>query len=379
MCALISKGWAHENFIELFHEVCGYVEKRYFDPTFIQEKFPKLKSEFLLKIQSVASSVEFSEVVNEMLKQFNVSHTYYLSPNDYEYYHLAAIFSFNDNTYPTIGIITKKIDGRVFIASVLPGGIAEKGGLLSGDEIIALNEAPFQGLKSLKDQVGKQVEISVKRRSTEGPRSFFLTPEEQRPKIEMLEAERSSIRLIETQKKRIGYIHIFSYAGEEYHEELIAAICGGPLEDSDALIIDLRYGLGGADPTYLNIFNSKVPVISSTDNGNRTQVYDAQWRKPVVFLVNDTVRSGKEILAFGARKYHLATVIGERTAGAVLGGSLYPMSNGDLLYLAATRIFVDGAELEGVGVAPDIEVPMDMRYCEGQDVQLDCAIDFLTN
>ena len=380
-CCIFASVSTSQSYIELFNEVCGYVEENYYDSTFIQEEFPKLKSEFLIEIQSVDSSVEYSELVNEMLGRFNASHTYYLTPDDYEYYHLAAAFSLNekiqDNAYPTIGIITKAIDGHVFIASVLPGGIAEKAGLLMGDEIVSLNGSPFQAVKSLKDQIGRRVSITVKRRAIEAPRTFFLMPTLQNPKNEMLEAERASIRVIETQKNRIGYIHIYSYAGEEYHEELISAICGGPLANVDALIIDLRYGLGGADPTYLNIFNSKVPVIGSKDNASNTQVNDAQWRKPAVFLVNETVRSGKEILAFGARKYHLATVIGERTAGAVLGGYLIPMSNGDLLYLAVQSITVDGVNLEGTGVAPDIEVPMDIRFCEGKDVQLDSAVDYL--
>ena len=98
----------------------------------------------------------------------------------------------------------------------------------------------------------------------------------------MLEAERASVRLIETQKKKIGYIHIYSYAGQEYHDELISAISQGVLKDIDALIIDLRYGLGGADPVYLNIFNRNIPVITSIDNTGKTYRYDPQFRKPAV-------------------------------------------------------------------------------------------------
>ena len=96
-----------------------------------------------------------------------------------------------------------------------------------------------------------------------------------------------------------------------------------------------------------------------------------------MFLVNAASRSGKEILAFGAQKYQLATVIGERTAGAALGATLFPLSNGDLLYLAGRSSVIDGVNLEGVGVTPDIEVPMDIRYCAGKDVQLERAIDYL--
>jgi len=82
--------------------------------------------------------------------------------------------------------------------------------------------------------------------------------------------------------------------------------------------------------------------------------------------VNAFSRSGKELLAFGARKYHLATVIGERTPGQTLGGRLFPLSNGDALFLAVQSSRIDGVNLEGVGVPPDIEVPFDIRYCAGR-------------
>ena len=111
-------------------------------------------------------------------------------------------------------------------------------------------------------------------------------------------------------------------------------------------------------------------------NGSEN-VVDSQWRKPAVYLVNGFSRSGKELLAFGARKYRLATVIGERTAGHTLGGRLFPLSNGDLLFLAVQSCRIDGVDLEGVGVAPDIEVPFDVRHCAGRDLQLEKALEHL--
>lgn len=323
-----------------------------------------------------------------MLGRLNASHTYYLSPHDTEYYHLAAVFSAlpaiqnlfpdQDINYPTVGIITETIENHVFIVSVLPGSVAEQAGLLAGDEIVAVNGEPYQPIDSLKDQVGNQVDFTIKRSFDGNIQTFMLTPVRMNPKVEMLEAEKASIRRIEVQGNTIGYIHIYSYAGQEYHDELISAISWGALKDVDALIIDLRYGLGGADPTYLNIFNPHVPVITAVDNTGKTYSYDPQWRKSAVFLVNHATRSGKEVLAFGAKKYQLATVIGERTAGAVVGARLFPLSNGDLLYLAVRSSEIDGVRLEGVGVAPDIEVPMDIRYCAGKDTQLEHAVEYLT-
>ncbi len=378
----------HVSYPVLFDEICQIVEKHFYNASLIQEKFPSLKKKYVKDVKAASTQAEFITAVNAMLRQLNTSHTYYLSPHDYEYYHLAGVFSFlpavqelfqhQEIKYPTVGILTETIKNQIFIASVLPGSVAEKAGLLAGDEIIAVNKTPYYPIDSLKDYVGKQVEFDVKRSSNGSTQTFMMIPTLMNPKTEMLEAEKSSIHVIENKGKQIGYIHIYSYAGEEYHQELVSAISWGALKDADALIIDLRYGLGGADPSYLNIFNHNIPVLTSVDKNGKKYHYDPQWRKPAVFLANKATRSGKEILAFGAKKYKSAFVIGEQTAGAVAGGRLFLLSNGDLLYLACRSTEIDGVNLEGVGVTPDIEVPMDIRYCKGKDRQLDQAVEFLT-
>jgi carboxyl-terminal processing protease len=82
---------------------------------------------------------------------------------------------------------------------------------------------------------------------------------------------------------------------------------------------------------------------------------DVKWRKPVAMLVNGGTRSGKEVLAYGFKKYRLGEVIGTRTEGAVLAATAFLIGKG-LLLVAVEDVFVDGERLEGVGVAPTIEV-----------------------
>lgn len=292
---------------------------------------------------------------------------------------IGALFKGQDVVYPTVGILVQTIEERVYIVSVLAGSIAEKAGLLKGDEILSVNGKPFAPIASLRPYVGKDVTFEIRRRKHEKQFAIVMQPKMISPKKELLEAQKSSVRIVKRSGKRIGYIHLYSYAGEEYHQELLNAIVWGELKEADALIIDLRYGLGGAWPYYLNIFNRNIPKFSSFDRNGKETVVDSQWRKPAVFLVNAASRSGKEYLAFGARKYHLATVIGERTAGQTLGGQLFPLSNGDILFLAVQHGRIDGVNLENVGVAPDIEVPFDVRYCAGHDDQLEKALEYLAN
>jgi carboxyl-terminal processing protease len=102
---------------------------------------------------------------------------------------------------------------------------------------------------------------------------------------------------------------------------------------------------------------------------------DTQWRKPLYILINGGTRSGKEMIAFAIKKHHLGTLIGQRTAGEVLGGSCYLLPDESLLYLAVADVRIDDQRLEGQGVSPDIEVPDDLPFAAGTDPQLEKALE----
>ena len=162
-------------------------------------------------------------------------------------------------------------------------------------------------------------------------------------------------------------MHIWSYARYQYQELLERLLTSGELKDADALVWDLRDGWGGADPGYLDIFNPRSPTMTLTERSGEHETVNGRWRKPVVLLINGGTRSGKEVLAYGFRKYGYGKVVGTRSAGAVLAGRAFLMSNGSLLLLAVADVSVDGERLEGRGVAPDITVAFDVRYAQGQD------------
>jgi carboxyl-terminal processing protease len=104
-----------------------------------------------------------------------------------------------------------------------------------------------------------------------------------------------------------------------------------------------------------------------------------RWRKPVAMLINSGTRSGKEVLAHGFKKNGFGSVIGERTAGALLAGTAFLLSDGSLLIVAVNDAAVDGERVEGKGVDPTIKVPFDIRYAAGQDPQLDKAVEMLSD
>ncbi len=372
---------------DLFEEIIDIVKANFYDPVRISDDFPAIAERYRGRLDQISTKKEFSALLDGMLGELNAYHTYYLTPDDYEYYQLGALFAKipeigalfegGEVTYPTVGIIAQSIEGRLFVASVLEGSVAERAGLLEGDEILNVGGSPYAGVSSLRPYVGTDVPFEIRREKDAAPITIVMEPVLVNPVREMLDAERASIRVIERKGRKVGYIHIYSYAGEEYHRELLDSVVWGALKDADALIVDLRYGLGGAWPSYLNVFNRDIPELTVIKRNGEHSAMDSQWRKPAAYLVNGFSRSGKELLAFGAKKYGLATVIGERTAGHVLGGRLFPLSNGDMLFLAVQQYRIDGVDLEGIGVEPDVEIPFDVRYCAGRDVQIEKAVDYL--
>ena len=260
-------------------------------------------------------------------------------------------------------------------STTLPGG----GRVVVGDEILTADDVAFRPVASFRAKAGAPVSLRI-RRSAEGPpMTISVVPAALQPNQMFLNGLKASARvIIAGDNARIGYVHVWSYAGRRYQSALEELIAEGPLRDADALIWDLRDGWGGADPQYLDLFNSRAPTMQVRGRGGETEFIDVKWRKPVAMLINRGTRSGKEVLAYGFKTYRLGELIGTRTEGAVLAATAFLIGDDGLLLLAVEDVLVDGQRLEGVGVAPTIEVPFDPRYAAGRDPQLERAVEALS-
>jgi carboxyl-terminal processing protease len=205
-----------------------------------------------------------------------------------------------------------------------------------------------------------------------------VTPQSTRPQEELRQATADSWRIIEHKGRRIAYIHMWAWPTIEFQKVLLDAIAKSNTEGVDGFVVDIRDGWGGASGNYLGIFWRDVPLLESVARDGKKRPVDQQIRKPAVLLVNGGTRSGKETIAYGAKKHRMARLVGERTAGAYLAGGPSCLSDGSLLVLAMSDSRVDGERLEGRGVAPDIEVPFDFRYAAGKEAQLARALDLLS-
>ncbi|HEX2957222.1 MAG TPA: S41 family peptidase [Chitinispirillaceae bacterium] len=373
----------------LFNEICFLVENNFYDSSFKGIDWPALKQKYKKRVTSTTTYSSFAAIVNEMLAGLNASHTNYYTSDDQSYYYLADIFKEMPFLKPAIcrifpqcevkftdiGIITQKIGNDFFVKAILDSSPAGQAGILIGDKIISVDNVPFKPVSVFKGKAGADVTITIQRTADKSSiQKFIVKPQEYIPNQMFENAIRKSARIIPYKGVDVGYIHIWSFAGENYYETL-KEVVSTQLQSAKALVFDLRFGPGGANPDYLNFFNDRVPVIKQLQRDGQEWTFDPQWRKPVVLLINEDTRSGKEIFAYGFKKYHYGTIVGTRTEGAVLGARPHFLSDGSMLYLAAIRCLVDGENLEGKGVMPDIEVQQNLQYCSGKDAQMDKAVE----
>ena len=383
------EGSRPETNLETFDEVWQYVRDAFYDPTLRNLDWHAIREQYR-SLAAAASSQERSAVINRMLDALAASHTRHYTSADPAYYQLLDIFAgslrrdlrriFPDGQvmYPSIGIFTQRLGDKIFIRGLLDGFPAAKAGLLVGDEILSADGTLYHPIQSLSAKVNQEVTLQVRRSLTGPPHNVVVVPEQSKPNEAFLKAMRESARIIHVDGVALGYIHVWSYAGQQYQRLLEHEIFAGVLKEAEALVLDLRDGWGGAQAHYLDLFNAQGPMVTMVDRQGKRTVANLKWRKPVAMLVNGGTRSGKEILAYGFKKYGLGEIIGTRTAGAVLAARAFLLSDGSLLLLAVDDVFVDGQRLEGVGVTPTIEVPFTLEYAQGRDPQLERAIALLS-
>jgi C-terminal processing protease CtpA/Prc len=112
-----------------------------------------------------------------------------------------------------------------------------------------------------------------------------------------------------------------------------------------------------------------------------TQGLGAQpFHDRTAILVNECTNSAAEMVASFAAENQLATVVGQKTPGRVLGAANFKVGSGYWLRLPVMGWYTpSGVCLDGKGVSPDVEVDVDPNLLSrGVDQQLDKAIEIVT-
>ncbi|MBX9767636.1 MAG: hypothetical protein K2X47_10230, partial [Bdellovibrionales bacterium] len=200
----------------------------------------------------------------------------------------------------------------------------------------------------------------------------------------LIKASIQSTKVIQKNGVRIGYFHLWSGTHSAFLDALRNAVTElGP--QTDGMILDLRDGYGGAWWDYLDPFfpsREKMFVATTVSRDGEREILLRESRrpgilyeKPLVILINEGVRSGKESLAFEFQKSKRATLVGTRTAGAFVSGRGYFSEENVsyILFLSVQGMELDGKVLEGSGVAPDIEV--NYSQFESEDPQIKVGVE----
>jgi len=375
--------------IGVFDEVWRIVDQHFYDREFRGQDWASLRDQYRPLAEAAPDIDAQAKVIDAMLAKLGASHTGRYRPDDPAYYQLLDIFAGslrresrslfpNGVRYRGIGLFTRRIGDKLFVSGTIAGLPAEDAGILVGDEIVDVDGQKFEPVGSFTGKVGQTVTMHI-RRAPGGPvLPIVLKPAWIEPAKAFLDAMSDGARIIESGGRKIGYVRVWSYAGERYQDMLEQLLSTGKLADADALVWDLRDGWGGAQPYYLGIFDQLGPTMALTERDGEHDLINVKWRKPVALLINGGTRSGKEALAYGFKKYQVGDVIGTRSAGALLAGRAFLLRDDSLLLLAVADVAVDGERLERTGVAPTIEVPFPLEYAAGKDPQIDKAVEVLT-
>lgn len=391
--------------VTLCEEVIATVEREFYNQAVLADpEWEAAKAELRAAAAEGHHSISWNRYVywiQDALRSLGASHTAYYTDRDRAWYDILDIFS--SSTDPAIGALidsrftkaegdrvhawsngalTRNMGpGRAVITDVIPGSHAAEAGLRPGDSCsdIFNKGAYWSAYMGLSMTPGRGWW------RTNGIDDTRFETEYVNPAEEFLGYMTTSVRVIERDGARLGYIRIYSWAGQHYQDRLEELLQQEPLASADGVVLDIRGGWGGANPQYLDLFDAPMPTLTHMPREGEAFEWDpAQdlpertfyWRNPVVLLVDGGTRSGKEIVAYAFKKHGIGPVVGERTAGAVLAGRPFVLSDDSLLYLAVADVLVDGERLEGVGVTPDLIV-WGEGSGESADPQKDAAFDAL--
>jgi C-terminal processing protease CtpA/Prc len=297
---------------------------------------------------------------------------------------------------------------------VFEEGLAQLAGIKRGDALLSVDGTQYVPPRMPSFRIDATHRLTVSDAQRERPREVEIkipfrkgTPE--RPPI--IEPSSPKHAIIQSRTGVISIPYFPSPTGISFANDLDLAIADLKQKGCDRLIIDLRGNIGGSLgfarlASYL--CPGRIPIGHSLTPNRLRQGYsrDTLPRVPmprskaeflwalarfavrdksvmlltqglgpqlfhgkVVILVNEWTNSAAEMLAGFASENRLATIVGTKTAGNVLGAVNQKLGGGYWLRVPVFGWYTSqGKCLEGQGVAPDVEADVDLR-------SLDEAID----
>jgi len=339
-------------------------------------------------IAATSAPDEVDAAIDAVIASLHASHTGRFKPDQIAYFELADIFrgAIRNNlrrlfppdgevNYAGIGMIAEQRGGRWFVSDVYDGSPAARAGILLGDEVLAVDGAPYQEIESFAGKAGRAVAVRLRRRPGSEPMVVNVPVELLKPLPAFEQAIEKSAAVVERGGRRIGYIRLWTLSAPRSMDVVAEALAEGRLKDVDGLVLDLRGRWGGGSSDAAELFLGRTPNFKLVGRNGENMLANVRWQKPMVAIIDEGSRSGLELFAY-ALKSNGFRLVGSRTAGALLAGRAYVLPDDSLLELAVADAVIDGnVRLEGVGVEPDVPVAFDLPYAQGWDPQRAAAIE----
>jgi C-terminal processing protease CtpA/Prc len=401
------------NIVRLLDTKCIHLDGR--DPAW-QRLFAQRSQD----LENSKSAVDFERTVNELLTHGGLSHV--------------AFFHESGNRAPARYAINATfarlesgngVGPRWMFQDVHEGGPAYSAGVRPADILVTVNGEVVTPPTLPTFALGTDATVSVRRvgELKDTPLTIVLpkAPANGKANAKPPMAEPTSVtaRLLD---EEIGYLRIAFFPGvngQRFARDLDAALA--VVAGCTRLVVDLRGNLGGFVGSLRlmsHLTPERLPIgYSLTRKGEDrgwkpdqlacidrlpTSKFDTLkmafrflvWNrdrsirlmteglgsKPfhgkVAVLINEHTLSAGEMVAAFIAENQLATLVGMRTGGQVLGGGNFSVGHGFILRLPAAAWYTwRGAIVEGVGVRPDLEVPFSPAALqEGRDTQLEAAL-----
>ena len=343
--------------------------------------------------------------IEGILAALNDPHTDYVTQDEVELGNLDIGF------YEGIGATVGGNEGGVIQIGVpFRDSPAERAGVRAGDLIIEVDGASTEGwsvakaVSAIRGESGTEVVLTVVHTDGTEPRTEKIivvrggiqVPSVSRvPLFEVFKGS-SGVNLVDRDQNLvsdIAYIHIQQFTPTTLNE--IFEVLGDLEAQKNyvGLIVDVRLNPGGYVTSTLEVtdqFLDSGTILIERRKGERDQIYSATQGGeytgiPIVILQDSSSASGAEVFSSALVDNGRAIIIGERSYGKgtinqtrKLTACGNPQGCG-ALYLSVGRwLRASSEEIEGIGIQPDIEVPLTPGIYEKYgEVQLLAAIDFL--